>query len=75
MRSANAQGIGMMVNALEMEGIVVMGSLGIKQFETIIPSQKEIEKYTINPIPTIVKTELGDNIGLKGIYHFLSHHE
>ncbi len=66
---ANTQGLAMMVNALEMEGIVIMGSLGLEQFDILIPQRDEIQKHAINPVPSIVKTELGDNIGLLGAYY------
>lgn len=68
-RNANAQGLGMMVNALEIEGIVIMGSLGLKQFDILLPTKEEIQKSAINPVPTIVKTQLGDSIGLLGAYY------
>lgn len=67
-RNANAQGLAHMINALEMQGIVIMGSLGIKQFDILIPNTVQIQEYTINKVPPIVKTELGDNIGLQGVY-------
>ncbi|MBI2672281.1 ROK family protein [Candidatus Woesearchaeota archaeon] len=64
----NAQGIGNMINVMPVEGIVVMGSIGIEQFDKIIPGVYEIKKYTIfkNRIPKIIKTKLGDDIGLLG---------
>lgn len=64
----NAHGIGMMVNALEVETIVMMGSVGLNQFDKIIPSKEEISKYTVNPVPKIIPTVLGENIGLLGAY-------
>ena len=68
MRDYNAQGIGMMINALPMEAIIVMGSIGLKQFDKVMPNADEIKKYTVNPIPKISRTELGDEIGLLGAY-------
>ena len=67
-RDYNAQGIGNMINVVPVEGIVVMGSIGLEQFDKIIPSAYEIQKYTIfkNRIPKIIKTKLGDDIGLLG---------
>jgi glucokinase len=64
----NAQGIGNMINIVPVEGIVVMGSIGLEQFDKIIPSAYEIQRYTIfkNRIPKIIKTKLGDDIGLLG---------
>lgn len=67
--NANAQGLAMMINALEVEGIVIMGSLGLHQYNLLIPSNIEIEEYAINSIPEIVKTKLGDTIGLLGAYY------
>jgi len=68
-RSANAQGLALMINAIDIEGIVVMGALGLKHFAKVIPDKEQIERYAINPIPEIVKTKLGDNIGLLGAYY------
>ena len=46
-----------------------MGSLGLSQFKKIIPTRKELEKNSIiKPIPQILKSKLGDNIGLYGAY-------
>ena len=67
-RDYNAQGIGNMINAFQMEAITCMGSIGLNQFDKIIPNKEEIKRYSINPIPPIMKTELGDNIGLYGAY-------
>ena len=69
-RDYNAHGIGNMLNAFSVDRIVIMGSVGLNQFSKIIPSSNEIKKYTINKIPKIVKTKLGDNIGLLGAYVF-----
>lgn len=68
-KNANAQGLAMMINALEVEGIVIMGSLGLEQFDILIPTEKEIKEYALNPVPKIVKTKLGDTIGLLGAYY------
>jgi len=70
-RDYNAHGIGNMLNAFPTDAIVVMGSVGLKQFDAIIPTAEEIKKYTINKVPKIVPTKLGDEIGLFGAY-FLS---
>ncbi|MFH0929359.1 MAG: ROK family protein [Candidatus Aenigmatarchaeota archaeon] len=67
-RDYNAQGIGNMLNAFSVDTIVIMGSMGVEQFKRIIPSRKEIEKYTLNKVPSIVPTKLGDTIGLLGAY-------
>ncbi|MFH1474211.1 MAG: ROK family protein [Candidatus Aenigmatarchaeota archaeon] len=69
-RDYNAHGIGNMLNAFSVDRIVIMGSVGLNQFNNIIPSSNKIKKYTINRIPKIVKTKLGDNIGLLGAYVF-----
>ena len=69
-RDYNAQGIGMMVNAFEVDKIAVMGSIGLKQFDKIIPSKEEISRYTVNKIPDIIPTSLGDDIGLIGAYYY-----
>lgn len=70
-RDYNAHGIGNMLNAFPTDAIVVMGSVGLKQFDAIIPTAQEIKKYTINKVPKIVPTKLGDEIGIFGAY-FLS---
>jgi len=67
-RSYNAQGLGMMVNTFDVEKIIVMGSLGLEQFDKIIPSEAEIRKFAVNPIPTIHPTKLGDDVCLLGSY-------
>ena len=68
-REYNAHGIGSLVNAYDPEKIIVMGSLGLKQFDRIIPSPEMIRRYTlIRDIPEIVPTALGENIGLYGSY-------
>ena len=44
-RDYNAHGIGIMLNVLPSEKIIIMGSLGLKQFENIIPNKDEIGRY------------------------------
>lgn len=68
-RAANAHGIGNMLNAFSVDKIIIMGSIGILQFAEIIPSKKEIQPFTLHPIPPIVPTQLGDDIGLWGAYY------
>lgn len=68
-RDYNAKGIGMMLNASNVDAIIVMGSIGLNQFEKIIPDPEDIERYTINPVPPIIRTRLGNNIGLLGAYY------
>lgn len=67
-RDYNAHGIGNILNAFSPNALVVMGSLGLKQFNNIIPVAEEIKKYTINKIPKIIPTKLGENIGIFGSY-------
>jgi len=68
-REYNAHGIGNMISALDVEAISVMGSLGLNQFDLIIPSKEEISKYTLNKVPHIAKTTLGEDIGLLGAFY------
>ena len=67
-RDYTAQGIGCMVNAIEVQEIVVMGSVGLNQFDSIIPSREEIKRYCVNIVPNIVPTALGAGIGLLGAH-------
>lgn len=69
-RRKNAHGMGMMLNALPMEGIVIMGSVGLNQFSRIIPTAGEIRPFCVNPIVPIIPTSLGDEIGIWGAYEF-----
>ena len=68
-RDFNARGLGLMVNALEVQSIAVMGSIGLNRFETVIPRAGEIGSYSVHPVPPIVPTILGGDIGLWGAYH------
>ncbi|MDP1694329.1 MAG: ROK family protein [Candidatus Woesearchaeota archaeon] len=68
-REYNAHGIGNMVSALDVEAISIMGSLGLNQFDLIIPSKQEISKYTLNNVPKITKTKFGEDIGLIGAFY------
>ena len=67
-RRYNAAGIGTMINAFPVDAIIVMGSVGLKQFSKIIPGEEEVREHTINPFPKILKTKLGDRIGVLGAY-------
>jgi glucokinase len=68
-RQYNAYGIGNLINAYDPEKIIIMGSLGLKQFNKIIPKPDMIKQYTLlKNIPDIVPTILGENIGLFGAY-------
>jgi glucokinase len=65
----NAYGIGNLINAYDPEKIIIMGSLGLKQFNKIIPEPDMIKKYTLlRNIPEITPSSLGENIGLFGAY-------
>ena len=69
-KSYNAHGFGNIVNAYDPEKIIVMGSVGIKQFDRIIPDKKSISKYSlVQTIPDIEPTQIGDDIGLYGAYY------
>jgi predicted NBD/HSP70 family sugar kinase len=67
-REYNAQAIGIMCNAFEVSLISVMGSIGLNQFHKVIPSRNEIQQYTINTVPDILPSILGENIGLFGAF-------
>lgn len=65
----NKIGFTQIIHAYDPEIIIVMGSLGVNQFEKIIPNSSEIEKICLlRPIPDIIKTSLGDDIGILGAY-------
>lgn len=68
-RAANAHGLGTMLNVFAVQKIIIMGSVGVSQFAEVIPTQKEIQPFTLHPIPPIVSTKLGDDIGLWGAYY------
>tara|TARA_B100000686_G_scaffold346446_1_gene433151 strand:- start:3026 stop:3937 length:912 start_codon:yes stop_codon:yes gene_type:complete len=69
-RKYNAYGIGNLINAYDPEKIIIMGSLGLKQFDRIIPEANLIKQFTlVNSVPEIAPTELGENIGLLGAYY------
>ncbi|MBI4043928.1 MAG: ROK family protein [Candidatus Diapherotrites archaeon] len=67
-RAFNARGLGVMVNALEVQAIVVMGSLGLNRFKEVVPLPGEVGCFTVNPVPRIVKTALADDLGWEGAY-------
>jgi glucokinase len=70
LKTINAQALGSIISAYDPEVIVIMGSLGIKQFDCLIPQHIEIERYTINrPIPAIIKTQFEDEIEIIGAYY------
>nr|WP_314863240.1 ROK family protein [uncultured Undibacterium sp.] len=69
LRRYNAQGFGTIVGAYDPEAIVIMGSLGLQQFEKIIPDMEELSAFTINrPLPIFLKTKQSDDIGIWGAY-------
>ena len=69
-RNINARGIGALINAYDPDVVSIMGSLGLSQFDKIIPDSAEIEPFTINrPIPPIVRTCCQGSIGISGAYH------
>ena len=69
MRRYNAQGFGTIVNAYDPEAIVIMGSLGLQQFEKIILDEEELAVFTINrPLPVFLKTKQTSDIGIWGTY-------
>ena len=79
LKALNAQALGSIISAYDPGVIVIMGSLGLEQFDHLIPDSSEIENYTITrPIPRIVKTNFQDTIGVLGAYYaaleFLSDH-
>ena len=69
LRRYNAQGFGTIISAYDPEAIVIMGSLGLQQFEKIIPSVQELGAFTINrPLPVFLKTKHSADIGIWGAY-------
>jgi glucokinase len=67
--SANAIGITHVINAYDPEKIIIMGSLGLNQFNKIMPSNKMLNDLCfLKPVPPILKSNLGDEIGLLGAY-------
>lgn len=70
LRRYNAQGFGTIINAYDPEAIVIMGSLGLQQFEKIIPGAEELAPFTINrPLPVFLKTKHAADIGIWGAYY------
>ena len=68
-RLYNARGLGILISAYDPDKIVVMGSLGLNQYEAIIPSDSEIARHTIlRPVPPIEKSHLGNDVGVIGCY-------
>ncbi len=70
-RNYTAIGLTHIIHAFDPDVIVIMGSLGLKQFDFIIPSAKELEKHVLfGPIPEIVKSNIGDDIGVLGAFEY-----
>lgn len=70
-KRANTYGIANVIHSFDPEKIIIMGSLGTKQFDKIIPSSFDIKSACLlRPIPQIIKSKLGDEIGLLGAYEF-----
>lgn len=66
-KTMNAQAFGNLINAYDPDVLVVMGSLGLKQFNRIIPDAKTIERFIISrPVPDILKCQAGSDIGIIG---------
>jgi predicted NBD/HSP70 family sugar kinase len=69
LRRYNAQAFGNIVSAYDPEAIVIMGSLGLQQFEKIIPDAEELAAFTINrPLPVFLKTKQFADLGVWGAY-------
>lgn len=63
----NAMGFANVVNAYDPSLITVGGTVALKNTEMILsPIKKHVKDYTINRVPKIEITNLGDEIGLYG---------
>lgn len=70
LRRYNAHGFGTIINAYDPAAIVIMGSLGLQQFEKIIPDAQELAAFTTNrPLPVFLKTKQQADIGIWGAYY------
>jgi len=70
-KAANIRGFSNILNAYASEAIIVMGSIGLKQFDKIIPNSIDLKQYSITQnLPKIIKTDFGDNIGIIGCYYY-----
>ncbi|MBS3817501.1 MAG: ROK family protein [Candidatus Thermoplasmatota archaeon] len=64
----NAAAISNLINLYNPEHISIGGSVGLNQFDLIIPSSEEkIRKNSINDLPNIEKCSLGEEVVLKGL--------
>ena len=63
----NAIGFANVVTAYDPELIIVGGAIAINNPELVLePIKKHIGKYTLNRVPKITLTQLGDNVGIYG---------
>ena len=70
-REANAKGLSLLINAYGPNLIVVMGSLGVGQFEKIMPTEAEVRHYPlVHLMPDIRPLENSQWIGLEGAYAY-----
>ena len=54
LRAVNAQAFGNLISAYDPQTIVIMGSMGLHQFDVLIPDASEIEAFTIiRPVPPL----------------------
>ncbi len=70
LRAVNAQAFGNLISAYDPQAIVIMGSMGLHQFEVLIPNSSEIEAFTINrPIPPFIRCAAAGNAGILGAFY------
>ncbi len=70
-RLYTARGLAHVIHAFDPEKIVLMGSVGLLQFDRLGPFAELLEKNSIlRPIPGIECSKLGDQIGLLGAYEY-----
>ncbi|MEM5874673.1 MAG: ROK family protein [Candidatus Aenigmatarchaeota archaeon] len=71
----NAIGIANVINCFDPEFISIGGSIALNNKELIIkPIKEKVKNYTINRVPQITVTKLGDEICLFGVLVYLSLH-
>lgn len=70
-RRWNARGFAAICNAFDSEAIIVMGSLGLSQFEKIVPTESEVNEFTLIKKKIVIErcwdSEL---VGVVGAYEF-----
>jgi len=70
LRAVNAQAFGNLISAYDPQAIVIMGSMGLHQFEVLIPNSSEIEAFTVNrPIPPFIRCAAAGNAGILGAFY------